>query len=150
MVASLHGTPPPRTLHDGAQQQLVSLALQLRQAQAAVPPGLGELAADLERIGAGLASTLEELREIARGIHPALLAERGLGPALKALARLTATHSDCAGLPRMGPRFPCRKTRAEPELRFRSGQADVPERPGRVAAGSGAAPLPRRAPQLSR
>jgi signal transduction histidine kinase len=76
-----------RDLHDGAQQRLVSLALQLREAQAAVPPGLGELAEDLERIAAGLASTLEELREIARGIHPAILAEHGLGPALKALAR---------------------------------------------------------------
>ena len=76
-----------RDLHDGAQQRLVSLALQLRKAQAGVPPGLGELAEDLEQIAAGLASTLEELREIARGIHPALLAERGLGPALKALAR---------------------------------------------------------------
>jgi signal transduction histidine kinase len=75
-----------RDLHDGAQQRLVSLALQLRQAQAALPPGLGELAADLEQIATGLASTLEELREIAHGIHPALLAERGLGPALRALA----------------------------------------------------------------
>ena len=72
-----------RDLHDGAQLRLVSLALQLEKARAAVPPGLGGLAEDLERIIAGLAGTLEELREIAHGIHPALLAERGLGPALR-------------------------------------------------------------------
>ena len=76
-----------RDLHDGAQQRLVSLALQLRAAQAAVPAGLGELAAELGDVSAGLTSTLDELREYDRGIHPAILAERGLGPALKALAR---------------------------------------------------------------
>ena len=76
-----------RDLHDGAQQRLVALALQLRAAQAAVPPGLGEVAADLERVAAGLNAALDELREFARGIHPAALADGGLGPALKALAR---------------------------------------------------------------
>lgn len=76
-----------RDLHDGAQQRLVTLALQLRMAQAAVPPELDELAAELGRVAAGLASTLEELREYARGIHPAILAEGGLVPALEVLAR---------------------------------------------------------------
>jgi signal transduction histidine kinase len=76
-----------RDLHDGAQQRLVSLALQLRAAQAEVPPELGRLGAELERVTAGLTSALDELREYARGIHPAFLAERGLGPALKTLAR---------------------------------------------------------------
>ena len=76
-----------RDLHDGAQQRLVSLALQLRMAQAAVPPELPELGTDLERVTAGLTDALDELREYARGIHPAVLTERGLGPALKALAR---------------------------------------------------------------
>jgi signal transduction histidine kinase len=76
-----------RDLHDGAQQRLVTLMLRLREARAAVPPGLGELAANLEKIAAGLADTLDELREIAHGIHPAILAEHGLGPAVKALAR---------------------------------------------------------------
>jgi signal transduction histidine kinase len=76
-----------RDLHDGAQQQLVSLALQLRAARAAVPPGLGQLDADLERVTAGLTGALEELREYARGIHPAVLAQHGLGFALKMLAR---------------------------------------------------------------
>jgi signal transduction histidine kinase len=76
-----------RDLHDGAQQRLVSLALQLRAAQATVPPELGQLDAELDRVTAGLTSALDELREYARGIHPAFLSERGLGPALKTLAR---------------------------------------------------------------
>jgi signal transduction histidine kinase len=76
-----------RDLHDGAQQRLVSLVLRLRAAQASIPPGLGELHAELGGVAAGLTSALDELREYARGIHPAILAERGLGPALKSLAR---------------------------------------------------------------
>ena len=76
-----------RDLHDGAQQRLVSLALQLRAAQVAVPPELGELGADLARAAAEATGALEEVREIARGIHPAVLAEGGLRLALKALAR---------------------------------------------------------------
>ena len=76
-----------RDLHDGAQQRLVSLALQLRVAQAGVPPELGKLHVELDRVAAGLTSTLDELREYARGIHPAILAEGGLAPALKALGR---------------------------------------------------------------
>ena len=75
-----------RDLHDGAQQRLVTLALQVRAAQAAPPEG-GELVQWLDSVAAGLTGVLEELREIARGLHPAVLAERGLGPALKALAR---------------------------------------------------------------
>jgi GAF domain-containing protein len=73
-----------RDLHDGAQQRLVTLALQLRAAQAAVPPELGELGAELDRAAAGAAGALDELREIARGIHPAILAE---GLALERQAR---------------------------------------------------------------
>jgi signal transduction histidine kinase len=76
-----------RNLHDGAQQRLVSLGLELRAAQAAVPPELGELEGEVARVADGLASVQEELREIARGIHPAILAAGGLGPALKTLAR---------------------------------------------------------------
>jgi signal transduction histidine kinase len=79
-----------RDLHDGAQQRLVSLALELRAAQAAVPEEAGELEAELSRVADGLASVLDDLREIARGIHPAILAEGGLGPALNALARRSA------------------------------------------------------------
>jgi signal transduction histidine kinase len=75
-----------RDLHDGAQQRLVSLALQLRAAQAA-PPEAGELAARLGDLATEATSALDELRELARGIHPAILAEAGLHPALKTLAR---------------------------------------------------------------
>jgi signal transduction histidine kinase len=73
-----------RNLHDGAQQRLVSLALDLRAAEAAVTGGVTQ---QLDRIAAGLDDVLEELREIARGLHPAILADGGLGPALKTLAR---------------------------------------------------------------
>src|SRR6185369_8365379 len=69
-----------RDLHDGAQQRLVSLALELRAAQATVPAELGEHRADLSRLVDGLTSVLDELREIALGIHPAVLAEGGLAP----------------------------------------------------------------------
>ena len=79
-----------RDLHDGAQQRLVTLALRLRAAQAAVPPDLDELDAELDAVARGLGSALDELREFARGIHPAILAEGGLAPALKALARRSA------------------------------------------------------------
>jgi signal transduction histidine kinase len=76
-----------RDLHDGAQQQLVALALELRAAQTAGPHELGEHRAELARVVKGLNSVLDELREMALGIHPAVLAEGGLGPALKTLAR---------------------------------------------------------------
>jgi signal transduction histidine kinase len=76
-----------RDLHDGAQQQLVSLALELRAAQAAAPPELGKYRAELSHVVDGLTSVLDGLREIALGIHPAILAEGGLGPALRTLAR---------------------------------------------------------------
>jgi signal transduction histidine kinase len=79
-----------RDLHDGTQQRLVSLGLALRAAQQAVPPGHAELERELSRVAAGLAEVLEELREMSRGIHPAILSLGGLGPALKALARRSA------------------------------------------------------------
>jgi signal transduction histidine kinase len=76
-----------RDLHDGAQQQLVSVALRLRAARGAVPPELEELSGELSRVAEGLTSALSNLREIAHGVHPAILAEGGLGPALKTLVR---------------------------------------------------------------
>ena len=76
-----------RNLHDGAQQRLVSVALQLRAAQADLPAGLEQLSAELDRIAVGLGETLEELQELARGIHPQILSDRGLRPALEMLAR---------------------------------------------------------------
>jgi signal transduction histidine kinase len=79
-----------RDLHDGAQQRLVSLALELRTAQAAVPAGAGGLIRQLDRLAAGLEGVLDDLREIARGLHPAILADGGLRPALRTLARRSA------------------------------------------------------------
>ena len=76
-----------RDLHDGTQQRLLSLALELRAAEAHVPPGLPGLKAQLSRVAQGLAEVVEDLQEISRGIHPAVLSKGGLGPAIKALAR---------------------------------------------------------------
>ena len=70
-----------RDLHDGAQQRLVSLALNLRMAARRHPND-----PDLELAGEELTFALEELRELARGIHPAVLTERGLEPAVESLA----------------------------------------------------------------
>jgi signal transduction histidine kinase len=74
-----------RDLHDGAQQQLVSLALALRAAQATVPEELGQHRSELGHVVDGLTAALDDLREIALGIHPAGLSEDGLTPALKRL-----------------------------------------------------------------
>jgi signal transduction histidine kinase len=76
-----------RDLHDGAQQRIVSLGLELRLAQSGVPDGLHEVRAALGRIVEDLGHLLDELRETARGIHPAMLSEGGLQPALRTLAR---------------------------------------------------------------
>jgi signal transduction histidine kinase len=73
-----------RDLHDGAQQQLVSLSLQLRVLKARLKAD-PELAGLVDQLSAQLAQALEELRELARGIHPAVLTDHGLGPALAAL-----------------------------------------------------------------
>jgi signal transduction histidine kinase len=79
-----------RDLHDGIQQRLVSLGLEVRTAQAAVPAQLGEVQGALSRVAGELASVFDELREISRGIHPAILSEGGLEPALRALRRRSA------------------------------------------------------------
>jgi signal transduction histidine kinase len=76
-----------RDLHDGAQQRLVSLALELRAARDTVPQELPALRTSLGQAGEDLTDALDELREISRGLHPAILAEGGLGPALRTLAR---------------------------------------------------------------
>jgi signal transduction histidine kinase len=73
-----------RDLHDGAQQQLVSLALDLRLLRARVKDA--ELVPMVEELSEKLAVALAELRELARGIHPAILTDRGLGPAVQGLA----------------------------------------------------------------
>ena len=83
-----------RDLHDGTQQRLVSLALALRTAEAAVPPEARELKARLGTTAEGLAGAVEDLQEISRGIHPAILSQGGLGPALKGLARRSSLPVD--------------------------------------------------------
>ena len=76
-----------RNLHDGTQQRLVSLGLAVRAAEADVPPDRSDLRVELSRIVTGLTDAVAELREFSRGIHPAILSQGGLGPALRALAR---------------------------------------------------------------
>jgi signal transduction histidine kinase len=83
-----------RDLHDGIQQRLVSLVLDLRAAETAVPPALPELRTQLRHVTDGLVEATEDLRELARGIHPAILSEGGLAPALKALARRSVVPVD--------------------------------------------------------
>jgi signal transduction histidine kinase len=79
-----------RDLHDGAQQRLVSLGLELHAAEANVPPDLSVLSGVLSDVGAGLNDVLDDLRELSRGLHPAVLSEDGLTPALSALALRSA------------------------------------------------------------
>ena len=75
-----------RDLHDGAQQRLVSLALNLRMARGKLRDDPDTAAALLDGSAAELDRALEELRELARGIHPAVLSDRGLDAALESLA----------------------------------------------------------------
>jgi signal transduction histidine kinase len=76
-----------RDLHDGIQQRLVSILLELRTAAAGVPADSSGLSSQLAAIADDLTGSLDDLRELSRGIHPAILSEGGLGPALKALGR---------------------------------------------------------------
>jgi PAS domain S-box-containing protein len=76
-----------RNLHDGTQQRLVSLRLAVRDAEANLPPERDDLRAELSGVAKGLVAAVEDLQEISRGIHPAILSYGGLGPALQALAR---------------------------------------------------------------
>ena len=76
-----------RDLHDGAQQRLVTLSVALRTMEATMPAGSDEQRAEVARIADGLAAAVQELRELSRGIHPAVLTQGGLAPALKALRR---------------------------------------------------------------
>jgi signal transduction histidine kinase len=80
-----------RNLHDGAQQLLVSVALELRAAAGNLTAGPDELREELARTANEVTAALDELREISRGIHPAIVTKGGLGPALRALCRRSAT-----------------------------------------------------------
>ncbi|MDQ1395348.1 MAG: hypothetical protein QOG64_607 [Acidimicrobiaceae bacterium] len=78
-----------RDLHDGIQQQLVSLGLELRLTEAEVRPD-HHLKAGLAKLTHMLAGTIEDLRELSRGIHPTVLSNGGLGPGLRSLAHRSA------------------------------------------------------------
>jgi signal transduction histidine kinase len=83
-----------RDLHDGAQQRLVALGVQLRLAEASVPPEQPSLREQLGDIVSALTGVSADLQEISRGIHPAILSKGGLGPALKTLGRRSAVPVD--------------------------------------------------------
>ncbi|GGM89155.1 GAF domain-containing sensor histidine kinase [Dactylosporangium sucinum] len=84
-----------RDLHDGIQQQLVSLGLDVRNAEASLPPETAAgPRAQLSAIADELTTALDDMREISRGIHPAILSEGGLRPAFKALARRSPVAVD--------------------------------------------------------
>jgi signal transduction histidine kinase len=76
-----------RDLHDTIQQRLVTLQLALNGAIDSLPEEQRELGAELRRTQQGLRELLEEVLEVSRGVHPAILYEAGLGPALRSLAR---------------------------------------------------------------
>jgi signal transduction histidine kinase len=88
-----------RNLHDGAQQRLVSLALQLRLTQSALERRPGDVLGLLVEAQAELSRALDELRELARGIHPAILSDRGLGPALEAIIARASLPVELTELP---------------------------------------------------
>jgi signal transduction histidine kinase len=76
-----------RNLHDGAQQQLVAMAVRLRLARTTASKDLAEADRMLEQLEGDVSDALENLRELARGVYPPLLADRGLAAAIEAQAR---------------------------------------------------------------
>jgi PAS domain S-box-containing protein len=105
-----------RDLHDGTQQRLVTLMLQLAAVREAAPTG-EVLIAELSRVECELASALDELREMSRGIHPSILSEGGLGPALRALARRSTSRRRDGSLSRSRPRRTSLRRRPWPTRR---------------------------------
>jgi PAS domain S-box-containing protein len=89
-----------RDLHDGAQQRLVALGLEVRLASKKVRNDPASAGPFLDRLAEELAAASAELRELARGIHPAVLTERGLGPAIEALAARAPVPVEVVGVPR--------------------------------------------------
>ncbi len=83
-----------RDLHDGAQQPLVALGLELRAAEARVPDELQPLKEQIAGLVTTVAGVSAEVQEISRGLHPAILSQGGLGPAVKTLARRSAVPVD--------------------------------------------------------
>ncbi|MET7398549.1 GAF domain-containing sensor histidine kinase [Dactylosporangium sp. NPDC005572] len=83
-----------RNLHDGVQQRLLALALEIREAETGIPGEMAELRERLSAMASGLTGVLDDLREISRGIHPAILSDGGLRPALRALTRRCSVPTD--------------------------------------------------------
>ncbi|MGI5186234.1 sensor histidine kinase [Dactylosporangium sp. CA-152071] len=83
-----------RDLHDGVQQRLLSLGLEVRRVETMVPSELAELRQDLSAVVDGLNGAVDDVRELSRGVHPAILVQGGLRPALKGLARRCAVPVD--------------------------------------------------------
>ncbi len=79
-----------RDLHDGAQQRIVSLGLELRAIEASIPAEHQRLRDQVSSVVDALVGVSTELQEISRGIHPAILSKGGIGPAIKTLARRSA------------------------------------------------------------
>jgi signal transduction histidine kinase len=75
-----------RDLHDGSQQRLIALALELRATAATAPPDVVDVRTALLQTAQGLTHAVADLREISRGIHPAIVSNGGLGPAVRTLA----------------------------------------------------------------
>src|SRR5207302_4751065 len=88
-----------RNLHDGAQQRLVTLSLHLRIAQETMHDDPPAAEAMFAHVGDDLTHALEELRELARGLHPAVLTDRGLAPALQSLTNRAPFPVAIAGVP---------------------------------------------------
>jgi signal transduction histidine kinase len=82
-----------RDLHDGTQQRLISIGLAVRAAEADLPPD-SPVRPELSHIGTWLGDAVTELQELSRGIHPAILSQGGLGPALRTLARRSAIRTE--------------------------------------------------------
>jgi PAS domain S-box-containing protein len=76
-----------RNLHDGTQQRLVALGLDLQAVRTSIPAELQGVRSGLERSESEIEAVLEDVRELSRGLHPALLSRGGLRPSLRALAR---------------------------------------------------------------
>jgi signal transduction histidine kinase len=88
-----------RDLHDGAQQRMVALAVKLGIAEAKVGTDAEEAARLIAEARQEAQLAVKELRELARGIHPAVLSDRGLGPALEALAARAPVPVEVRGVP---------------------------------------------------
>jgi PAS domain S-box-containing protein len=88
-----------RNLHDGAQQQLVALALRMRLVESRMDKDPAAAHAELAAAREQLDQALAELRELARGIHPAVLTDRGLKPAVEALVNRASVPMEVADMP---------------------------------------------------